>query len=861
MTMDTERDRSVTLRVGSILRHDLPASLVVFLVAVPLSLGIAVASGAPPAAGLIAAVVGGIVAGAFGGSPLQVSGPAAGLTLIVAQIVHTYGWRAACLITVLAGLLQVVLGLLRVARAALAISPAVVHGMLAGVGAVIALAQLHIVLGGRPQGSALENLVELPAQIARNHTPAVAVGVLTIVVLALWPRLPRLRAVPAPLAALTVAAAVTWFAGWRVAHVDLGGSPGAGDAGIGDWSAPLWPRGDWHGIVAAVLLVAIVAAVESLACAVAVDRQHDGPRGDLDRELTGQGLANMVSGALGGLPVAGVIVRSTTNVRAGARTRWSGILHGAWVLLFVAGLGWTIRLIPMPALAALLVAIGVRMINPAQVRSLKGHGEIPIYAVAMGGVVVFGLAEGVLIGLGLAALMALRRLTRVSVEVSREPDGHWHLTVTGSLTFLGVPRLMETLRGIPAGVPVDAELNVDFMDHAAFEALHGWRLDHERGGGSVEIDEVHDDWYAGAAQGARVQPAKTPPRAPDRWWLPWAYRGRCLLHRRPADPSAAPATAAPAASAPARHASDTPPPPVPRVPAQAQADDAASPSAAVPRLLAGTREFHHRTAPLVRPILTCLAHRQSPSHLFITCSDSRLVPSLITSSGPGDLFIVRNIGNLVPRHHDLAAPAFPPVGAPMRPGEPGDGSIAGLAGGPIGILGAGPIGGPAEGSLAGATGGHRGGAPHDDSVGAAVEYAMEVLGVRTITVCGHSGCGAMSALLNGGVTADAMPRLWRWLRHGEATLVRSSAGAHPSAAGPLGGPADGQADEPADDPLDGLCRANVLQQLDNLLTYPSIAALVETGRLELVGLYFDIATARVHVLSHDPAGRTPVGAG
>ena len=160
MTTDTQRGRMATHRVTSILRHDVPASLVVFLVAVPLSLGIAVASGAPLVAGLIAAIVGGVVAGAIGGTPLQVSGPAAGLTLIVAQLVHTYGWRATCLITLLAGALQVALGLFRVARAALAISPAVVHGMLAGVGAVIALAQLHIVLGGRPQGSALANLAE-----------------------------------------------------------------------------------------------------------------------------------------------------------------------------------------------------------------------------------------------------------------------------------------------------------------------------------------------------------------------------------------------------------------------------------------------------------------------------------------------------------------------------------------------------------------------------------------------------------------------------------------------------------------------------------------------------------------------------
>jgi carbonic anhydrase len=149
----------------TVLRYDVPASLVVFLVAVPLSLGIAVATGAPVMAGLIAAVVGGIVAGLLGGSPLQVSGPAAGLTVVVADLIAKFGWGVTCTITVAAGLLQVVFGISRVARAALAISPAVVHAMLAGIGITIALGQLHVLLGGSAGTDAITNIVELPAQL------------------------------------------------------------------------------------------------------------------------------------------------------------------------------------------------------------------------------------------------------------------------------------------------------------------------------------------------------------------------------------------------------------------------------------------------------------------------------------------------------------------------------------------------------------------------------------------------------------------------------------------------------------------------------------------------------------------------
>ncbi|RCG30593.1 carbonic anhydrase [Sphaerisporangium album] len=748
MTGDTQSSRTTTERLNSVLRHDLPASLVVFLVAVPLSLGIAVTSGAPLVAGLVAAVVGGLVAGPLGGSVVQVSGPAAGLALVVAELVRTYGWRATCMITLMAGVLQVVLGAFKVARTALAVSPAVVHGMLAGVGVVIALSQLHVVLGGQPQKSAIENIVELPKQIVDNHSHAVAVGVLTIVVLLVWPRLPHLKTIPAPLAALACAALTAGVFGWDVARADL-------SKGFSEWATPALPSGDWHGIAGAVLLVALLAGVESLLCSVAADHLHDGPRADLDRELTGQGVANLVSGALGGLPVAGVVVRTTTNVRAGARSRWSTMLHGVWVLVFAVGFGWTVTLIPLEALAALLVFIGVRMVNLGTMRGLHGHGELPIYVLTMGAVVVVGLAEGVLLGLVLAALFALRRLTRVSVHVSLEPDDRWHVMVTGSLTFVGVPRLTDSLRSIPAGATVDLDLNVDFMDNAAFEALHGWRLEHERAGGSVAIDEMHDEWYTFAAKGTRVSSAKTPPKAPDRWWLPRAYRRGGPLSAIPVRRSGA------------------------WVPSRAEHG-----GGAVPDLLAGAKDFQRRTAPLVRPILTRMARTQDPSHLFITCADSRVVPSLITASGPGDLFTVRNVGNLVPRY--------------------------------------------------GAT-------PPDDSVLGAIEFATTALNVQTITVCGHSRCGAMAALLSAGEKTSGLPGLERWLRHGDHTLARYIL-----------------SDPTGEDegPLDRLCRVNVAQQLDNLRTHPEVARLESEGRLELVGLYFDIGATRVHVLER--GGFTPV---
>lgn len=722
---------------------DIGASLVVFLVAVPLSLGIAVASGAPLIAGIIAAVVGGIVAGAVGGSMVQVSGPAAGLTIIVADLVMTYGWRVTCLVTLLAGLVQLALGACRIARAALAVSPAVVHGMLAGVGVTIALAQLHVVLGGAPQSSAPANIAELPSQIADNHTAAVGVGVITIALMFGWNRLPSLgrfnpALVPAALVAVGTATLIATLGRWEVETVSLPGSL------AGAWNGPALPAADqWQGITVAVAAVAMVASVESLLAAIAVDRMHSGRRVQLNRELCGQGAANTVSGALGGLPVAGVIVRSTANVRAGARSPLATVLHGVWILLFVALFAHVVELIPMPALAALLVFIGTRMVSLAHLRDLRRHHEAGVYLTTLFGVVLLGLLEGVFLGFALAMIMALRRLTKLTVT-AEEHAGSVHIAVDGSLTFLAVPRLAHVLRTVPEGSHVDLDLHVDFMDHAAFEAIHAWRVDHESTGGRVDIDEVHENWYARSS--AQSAPAvKTAPRGAARWWAPWDMRTGSRKELNP-----------------------------------------------VGLLAAGAREYHAGTADRMRAVLNRLPHGQKPAALFVSCADSRVVPNIITASGPGDLFTVRNLGNLVPPHGDPSA---------------------------------------------------------DSSVGAAVEYAVTVLRVPSIVVCGHSHCGAMQALLDRthhSADESDTTHMRRWLAYGQGGLSRS------------GENEDAPAGLPTAEALCRLAQENVREQLDHLMGYPVVRERVGSGALTLTGMYYDLETARVHLLDADTDTFVPV---
>ncbi len=250
---------SRTGRLRSILRYDLPSSLVVFLVALPLSLGIAIASGAPVLSGLIAAVVGGIVVGALGGSPLQVSGPAAGLTVVVASLISDFGWGITCLITMVAGILQVLLGLSRVARAALAISPVVVHAMLAGIGITIALQQAHVLLGGKSKSTAWHNLIGLPGQIIGAHRPGVILGVLVIAILVAWRWVPaKVARIPGPLVAIVVVTVISVVFGFRVRRIDLEGSP------LDALRLPEIPNGEWSGVALGVITVALIASVESL---------------------------------------------------------------------------------------------------------------------------------------------------------------------------------------------------------------------------------------------------------------------------------------------------------------------------------------------------------------------------------------------------------------------------------------------------------------------------------------------------------------------------------------------------------------------------------------------------------------------
>jgi carbonic anhydrase len=472
-----------------VLAADVPASLVVFLVALPLCMGIALASGAPIMSGLIAGVVGGLVVGLFGGAPLLVSGPAAGLAVMVFGFISELGFATTCAVVAAAGVVQMALGGLKVARASLAISPAVIHGMLAGIGILIVLGQLHIVLGGAPQSNAWANLRELPRQLADLHGPAVVLGLLTIGVLVVWQFLPgRIKQVPGPLVAVVGASAVAAVWGADVARVEL-----AGDL-FSSLRLPTLPEsGKWGAFVVAVLSLAVVASAESLLSAVATDKLHTGPRSNLDRELLAQGMANTLSGMVGGLPITGVIVRSAANIAAGAKSRASAVLHGVWMLLFVSLLGSMLGLVPLTVLAGLLVYVGAKLVNAHHIRELRERGELSVYVVTVAGVVGINLLAGIAIGLAVAVVRLLWKLGRLEVQVRKAGEVH-EVRVDGALTFVGVPRLSAALSQVPVGAEVDLDLAVESMDHSGYEALQSWCQTHRKTGGKVRMEPLEEVW-------------------------------------------------------------------------------------------------------------------------------------------------------------------------------------------------------------------------------------------------------------------------------------------------------------------------------------------------------------------------------
>lgn len=486
--------------------RDLGAAVVVFLVALPLCLGVALASlpvdavtgEVPVGLGIISGVVGGIVVGALAGSPLQVSGPAAGLIASVLVIVNGWGLAALGYAVIISGALQLAAATFRLGPWFRAVSPALIGGMLAGIGVIIVMKMLHMVVGATAPMGGLNAALAIPAvwsEALANSSGqwSAGIGFLTIALLVGWARFApkKLKRIPGPLVAvLTVTILVTLFK-LPVATVDLPSSlfaslnvPRVSDLSLLTDA----------GFIGAAVALGIIAAAESLLCANATDLLHKGPRTDYNRELLALGVGNIVAGFLGALPVTGVIVRSSANIDAGAETRAAAIIHGFMLLILVAAAPWLLEYIPVPALAGTLVYVGGKLLAPQKIAQLRREGgsEVWIFAITVGAIFFVGLLWGILIGLGAALLKLLYAFSHVDVDVV-EKDGRWDVDIHGAATFVQLPRIAAALEKIPEEAEVHIHLGgLAYVDHACAELLRQHERRHEKAGGKLitEWDEV-----------------------------------------------------------------------------------------------------------------------------------------------------------------------------------------------------------------------------------------------------------------------------------------------------------------------------------------------------------------------------------
>ncbi len=654
--------------VQSTWQQDLLASLVVFLVALPLCMGIALASGAPVAAGLVTGIVGGLLVGTFAGSPLQVSGPAAGLTVICGEMIRQNGMNAFGLAVLFAGILQLVAGIFRLGQWFRAVSPAVIHGMLSGIGVLILCGQIHVLVDERPRENALKNIAAIPESLVKgialptldsadirtsridllsrfnalggrqrtlrgsidrallrmtapadegsvaaaaqptksmtdtlqpwvkeqqsisdelkaitrsaNESPLISnggptaeklnellmaadshlaaaslnmssdnaeiisrsqkeaalsldiltaslkshawagkIGLLAVIVIFAWQFVAkgRMKLIPAPLLAIVLATLAAQVFQIPILYVDV---PDNLLSGLTLPSFAVLAESPIRVLLVSGMVLAIVASAETLLSATAVDQMHRGPRTQYDKELSAQGMGNIVCGCLGVLPMTGVIVRSAANVQAGGKTRLSTILHGVWLLLFSVALVPVLRMIPTSALAGILVYTGFRLIDIKGMIQLwkENRIEAAIFLTTMLVIVTEDLLTGVVTGIVLSAVKLLARFSQLDVHVTNDGSIDKRRTtikLVGAATFIRLPKLASRLEKVDVGADLHIDVSeMDYIDRACMELLQNWSRQHAATGGQLTIDwhSLHSKFQTNRPRQAdQALPTRTTP--------------------------------------------------------------------------------------------------------------------------------------------------------------------------------------------------------------------------------------------------------------------------------------------------------------------------------------------------------------
>ncbi len=701
------------------LADDMLAGVIVACVAIPLSLAIALASGVPPEIGLVTAIVAGIVCAMFGGVPLAVSGPAAAMAVLVGSVVQDFGLSALLVIGFGCGVLQLLTGMFGLGALVRFVPLPVVMGFTAGIGAIILVGQFPRLLGlPAPDEAHVFSVIAHITSLLHQTQPASLLLALSTMAIALampkiWPRM------PSPLFAVAIPSLVAF-----VMHIPVetvGSIPN---------SLPL-PKSpdffssshDWLELIGATFVVYALASLETLLSAGSVDQLSKSKPHNPNQELIGQGLGNIAVTFFGGIPVTAVIARSALNVHAGAKTRRAAIFHSLVLLSTVYFFSPVMSQIPIAVLAGLLVTIAFRMCNPHELMMLwhSSRADAVVYIITFIMIVVLGLMGGIQVGLIAALILSAIRLSQIKINLYESQYGPAQLALTGPLTFLSASKIDGFLKqaealSFPRGLIIDLT-GVRALDSSGAAHLVGL------------FDQLHTKNIKIALYGL------------DSTYLRVLYAAKSDVQQYIANSEAEMEIILGLTD---KHHELT-----------------------FDRLIYGIEKFKHNMQQQQKENFTRLAKSQQPHTLFITCSDSRIDPNLITSTQPGELFIVRNVGNIIPG-----------FGIDKTPAE-----------------------------------------------GAAVEYAIGVLNVKRIIVCGHSECGAMNQLITRQVFAPEMqkilPSVAQWL-----SLVKNF---------------------PSDLSPEGAAKLNASLQLESLRTYPIVKERLADKSITLHAFYYDIGNAELEM--------------
>lgn len=644
------------------------AGLTVAFIAIPLSLAIALASGVPPEVGLLTAIIAGIVCALFGGTPLSVCGPAAAMSILIADIIEKFGVSSLILICALAGFMQLVSGILGIGKLGRYVPIPVIAGFTAGIGVIILIGQLPRAFGltPPPESDIFSVIIHLKMYLHEINGTCIFLVALTIAVIRGLPKIfPK---VPSILPAVALATLITYA-------FDLNDVPliGAIPRTLPLPSFPQLTDISLADLVTNSFFIYLLGSLETLLSASAIDKISKGEKHNPNQELIGQGMANIAVSLFGGIPVTGVIARSAANVKSGAKSRRASIIHSIIIIFTILAAAPLISRIPIAALAGVLFSVAFSMINLKELRDfwVSARSDAMIYVITFTTIIFIDLLAGVQAGLVAACLIILMRSTKTHLHITfSTQDDVVRLSLVGPLTFLSTPRITD----------LQTKLSTEYKGHTILMDLSNIRnLDTSGATAIVDLYKYFE------SLGTKFYIKGLARRFESVFNI---CGGNTMVE-------------------------DV------HIVSEHQLRNIAgltAPDTSYGRLVHGVRQFHIQRQHDDKRLFQYISDKQDPHTLLITCSDSRITPSIMTSTDPGELFVIRNVGNFIPSYS----------------------------------------------------------ADSRHSEAAAIQFALSSFDIRNIIVCGHANCGAMKACQQP-IDGVSSPELAYWINQIKSQLANARA--------------------------------------------------------------------------------------